>query len=100
VDGNGIDLQRGIYIGTFTDLTIGPKGPHGLQDTWQYLGFWRHANVPKVMGYGNYVTVTFNGKSYGFTYSGTTQQYEPDAHDGTTLLDDGNGRTIFTAHDG
>ena len=97
IDANGVDIMRGQYMASATDLTIGPDDHHGLKNTRQWIAGWRIAQVPRILGDGNNVTVTFNGNSAGFTWNYSTNQYDSDQADGSSL---NATRTVYTANDG
>jgi len=97
IDANGVDILRGTYMATATDLSIGPDDHHGLRNTRQWIAGWRNALVPRIMGQGYNVIVTLNGKSAGFTWNNSTNQYDSNDIDGSSL---NATRTVYTASDG
>lgn len=97
IDANGVDILRGKYMAIATDLSIGPDDHHGLRNTRQWIAGWRIALVPRILGDGYNVIVTFNGKSAGFTWNTSTNQYDSNDIDGSSL---NATRTVYTASDG
>ena len=101
-DANGIDLAKGQFAITETDLSIGPQGAGGLAHTrfWSadtHGGGWRHGYLLAVSNRVNGLTINLGDHSVTFTGSGSN--YASDQADGSTLTANGN-LYIYTARDG
>lgn len=101
-DANGVDLAKGQFAISETDLSIGPQGAGGLAHTrfWsaQTTGSgWRHSYLLAISNRLNGLTVNLGDHSVAFTGSGSS--YTSDQADGSQMSVSGNIYT-FTQRDG
>jgi RHS repeat-associated protein len=104
VDSNGVDLVRGTYNTSPTDISIGPAGLHGLAYTRYWAGHgWRHSLTATMSGSGASPTVSIAGTSDTFTrvaITSTGTTYTSDLADGATLFREPAGDYVYTGRDG
>jgi RHS repeat-associated protein len=97
VDDNGVNLATGKVILTDPAVSIGGAGS-GLSHSRTLLdGGWRHEYLITAKLNAGVMTVSFRGRSYTFTVSGST--YTSNDGSGATLVPTANGYT-FTNPDG
>ncbi len=104
VDSNGVDVVRGTYNSSPTDVTIGPAGLHGLAFTRYWSGHgWRNSMVVTMSGSGLTPTVSIAGASETFTRvtaTSTGSTYTADLANGSTLFREPSGDYVYTGRDG
>ncbi|MEA3052890.1 MAG: hypothetical protein QOG72_1793 [Sphingomonadales bacterium] len=104
VDSNGVDVVRGSYSTSPTDVSIGPEGLHGLAFTRYWAGGgWRHSLIVTISGSGATPTVSIAGASETFTRLTVTSAgstYSTDLASGSTLFREPAGDYVYTGRDG
>lgn len=84
IDANGVDLYRGRFTYSTTEVVIGQPGEGGMTFTREhYLGGWRHNYIGTMSSAANVFTVSLGGVSESFTKSGST--YTPAQGQGSEL---------------
>ena len=97
MDANSVDLVRGAFVPSATDLTIGPSGSHGLtySRSWEQDG-WRDNLSSGISGSTQNPVVTIDGASDSFTLQ-SNGAYSPDQGNGATLTVSGSTYTYTSS---
>lgn len=98
IDARSVDLPTGTLAASVADITIGPGDHMGLAYVRQWTpSQWRQSSVPVISGSTASPVVTYEGRSYGFTLSGST--YLPGTANGTTFTLNASS-AVFTGANG